>query len=63
MWTTPSADKQECDAFKNAFNAVYAPIVNGIAGAKAASTGVAPVSAVRTDGAVRLILMDSHDRL
>ena len=32
MWTTPSADREECDGFKNDFNAVYAPLINGIAG-------------------------------
>jgi len=32
MWTTPSADRDECDGFKNDFNAVYAPLIEGIAG-------------------------------
>jgi len=32
LWTTPSADREECDEFKNAFNAVYGPMLNAVTG-------------------------------
>eukprot|EP01052_Picozoa_sp_SAG31_P025162 SAG31_NODE_2191_length_6228_cov_2.962806_6_plen_208_part_00 len=32
MWTTPSTDREECDKFKNDFNAVYKPMIDGLAG-------------------------------
>ena len=37
LWTTPSSDREECESFKDAFNAVYAPIIDGVAGASDAS--------------------------
>jgi|TARA_B100000809_G_scaffold266113_2_gene327395 hypothetical protein len=32
MWTTPSADRDECDAFKNDFNGVYGAMINSATG-------------------------------
>lgn len=32
LWTTPSADRDTCDARKNAFNAVYGPMLNAVTG-------------------------------
>jgi hypothetical protein len=32
LWTTPSADRDECDARKDAFNAVYGPMINSATG-------------------------------
>ena len=32
MWTTPSADRADCDSFKNDFNAIYKPIIDGLVG-------------------------------
>jgi hypothetical protein len=32
MWTTPSADRDECDARKNAYNAVYGAMLKAVTG-------------------------------
>ena len=32
MWTTPSGDRDECDARKNAYNAVYGAMINAVTG-------------------------------
>ena len=32
LWTTPSADRDVCDAYKNDFNAVYAPMIRAATG-------------------------------
>lgn len=32
LWTTPSAEREACDAYKNSYNAVYAPMVRAATG-------------------------------
>ena len=32
MWTTPSADRDECDRFKNDYNAIYSAMIGGLTG-------------------------------
>ncbi len=32
LWTTPSSDREACDAYKNDFNAVYAPLIHAVTG-------------------------------
>ncbi|MEW6751720.1 MAG: hypothetical protein AB1505_12205 [Candidatus Latescibacterota bacterium] len=32
LWTTPSASREACEARKNAFNSVYAPMISAVAG-------------------------------
>jgi enamine deaminase RidA (YjgF/YER057c/UK114 family) len=32
LWTTPSADRDECDQFKNDFNACYGAMINAVTG-------------------------------
>ncbi|MEE2659764.1 MAG: hypothetical protein VX733_14745 [Candidatus Latescibacterota bacterium] len=32
LWTTPSADRDECDRFKNDFNSVYGAMINAVTG-------------------------------
>jgi len=32
LWTTPSADREECDRLKDDYNAVYAPMIEAVTG-------------------------------
>ena len=32
LWTTPSGSREECDAYKNAYNAVYGPLISAVTG-------------------------------
>ena len=41
LWTTPSADRDECDAFKNAYNAIYGAMIKQVASGPTASNRMA----------------------
>jgi hypothetical protein len=41
LWTTPSADRDACDAYKNDFNGVYGAMIQGVTGCSLSSNRMA----------------------
>ena len=41
LWTTPSPKKDACETYRNAFNAVYAPMLNAVTGCQLKSNRMA----------------------